>query len=186
MDDLISRQRILRIITGAYVKSKDIDSFYALLQTAFENILPDAQPDVPDINVGDMISRAAAIEAIDEYNVFGYVNEPFEKLEKALLELPSAHPEQDCVLKQFGDCSYAETGCSDCAITAKIRKALKTVQPELENDSTWELFDLITSVYHGKQYYFPQDNGLVYSRASHEYMSVDDAIVEFLREISNG
>ncbi len=61
-----------------------------------------------------------------------------------------------------------------------------SAQPERGNDSTWELFDLITSAYHGKQYYFPQYNGLVYSRASHEYMSVDDAIGEFLKEISNG
>lgn len=42
----------------------------------------------------DSINRQAAINAIDKYNVFGYVEEPFEKLEKALLELPSAQPEQ--------------------------------------------------------------------------------------------
>lgn len=41
----------------------------------------------------DTISRRAAINAIDEYNVCGYVEEPFEQLEKALLELPSAQPE---------------------------------------------------------------------------------------------
>ena len=30
----------------------------------------------------------------------------------------------DCVLKMFGECSYDETGCSDCLIKAKIKKAL--------------------------------------------------------------
>lgn len=30
----------------------------------------------------------------------------------------------DCVLKEFGECSYAETGCSDCKVKQKIRKAL--------------------------------------------------------------
>ena len=30
----------------------------------------------------------------------------------------------DCVLKQFGRCSYKETGCSDCFIKARIRRAL--------------------------------------------------------------
>ena len=30
----------------------------------------------------------------------------------------------DCVLTMFGNCSYNETGCSDCEIKDKIRKAL--------------------------------------------------------------
>ena len=30
----------------------------------------------------------------------------------------------NCVLTMFGDCSYQETGCSDCKIKEKIRKAL--------------------------------------------------------------
>lgn len=29
-----------------------------------------------------------------------------------------------CILTEFGDCSYNETGCSDCAIKEKIRTAL--------------------------------------------------------------
>ena len=36
----------------------------------------------------------------------------------------------DCDLIQFGECSYAETGCSDCKIKQKIRKALKRPQGE--------------------------------------------------------
>ena len=32
--------------------------------------------------------------------------------------------EVNCVLTMFGKCSYNETGCSDCAIKNKIRKAL--------------------------------------------------------------
>ena len=32
--------------------------------------------------------------------------------------------EVNCVLTMFGKCSYNETGCSDCAIKDKIRKAL--------------------------------------------------------------
>lgn len=30
-----------------------------------------------------------------------------------------------CILTEFGDCSYNETGCSDCVIKEKIRKAQK-------------------------------------------------------------
>lgn len=47
----------------------------------------------------------------------------------------------------------------------------------------WDMFELITSVYFGKQYYFLQDDGLVYSRSSHKYMTEDAAITEFLNAI---
>ena len=30
----------------------------------------------------------------------------------------------DCVLKEFGKCSYKETGCSDCYLKERIRRAL--------------------------------------------------------------
>jgi len=30
-----------------------------------------------------------------------------------------------CILTEFGDCSYNETGCSDCTIKKKIRNAQK-------------------------------------------------------------
>lgn len=44
----------------------------------------------------------------------------------------------------------------------------------------WEMFSLITSTYYGKQYYFLNEDGSVYSRASHSNMSRDEAINEFL------
>ena len=34
-----------------------------------------------------------------------------------------------CILTEFGNCSYNETGCSDCAIKAKIKNAL-SAQPD--------------------------------------------------------
>lgn len=44
------------------------------------------------------------------------------------------------------------------------------------------MFELITGVYHGKQYYFldNENEKLVYSRESHLLMSMDDAMKEFL------
>ncbi len=50
-------------------------------------------------------------------------------------------------------------------------------------DREWDIFELITSAYHGKQYYFKEEYGLVYSRASHKTMTFDDALSEFLREV---
>ena len=48
----------------------------------------------------------------------------------------------------------------------------------------WDMFELITSAWYGKQCYFKEDNGLAYSRVSHKTMSVQDAINEFMKEIS--
>ena len=49
----------------------------------------------------------------------------------------------------------------------------------------WDMFELLTSVWHGKQYYFKQDNDMVYSRASCKTMPVQDAIKEFMKEIDD-
>ena len=48
----------------------------------------------------------------------------------------------------------------------------------------WDLFDLITSAWFGKRCYFQQDDGTVYSRASGEYMSFDQAIDEFAHDLT--
>lgn len=38
----------------------------------------------------------------------------------------------------------------------------------------------ISNIEYGKQCYFLQDDGLVYSRRSCEYMSLEDAVEEFI------
>ena len=68
----------------------------------------------------------------------------------------------------------------------KADKALREVPTVKEHrDEAWEMFSLITSVWYGKQYYFMQDNGLVYSRKSHLTMTKGDALDEFLKEIES-
>lgn len=47
----------------------------------------------------------------------------------------------------------------------------------------WDMFELITSTYYGKQYYFREPNGMVYSRKSHKYMTRTEAVNEFLDAI---
>lgn len=49
----------------------------------------------------------------------------------------------------------------------------------------WDMFELITSAYFGKQYYFAEENGMVYSRETHKCMTKEDAISEFLGIIVN-
>jgi len=62
--------------------------------------LPPAQPDVPDTNVGDMVSRQAAIDALDgEITVTGRANAEAVRgyarlVADRLKRLPSAQPEQ--------------------------------------------------------------------------------------------
>ena len=79
MGDLISRQALCEYALNQKDKSvtpNDIMRF------------PSAQPDVPDTNVGDTISRKAAIDAlyhVDEYN---------GRSVEAIRNLPSAEPER--------------------------------------------------------------------------------------------
>ena len=99
--------------------------------------LPSAQPNVPDTNVGDMISRQKAIDFIDAGKLCN-PNEPRwsdNEVVNFLKSRPSPQPEQDCILKQFGNCSYVETGCSDCVIKAKIRKALSSAESERQREN---------------------------------------------------
>lgn len=44
----------------------------------------------------------------------------------------------------------------------------------------WDMFDLITSTWYGKQYYFLEKNGFVYSRKSCEYLTKEEAYDEFI------
>ena len=55
----------------------------------------------------------------------------------------------------------------------------------LRKEGEWEMFDLITSTYYGKGMYFRQRDNIVYSRYSCGYMTVDDAITEFLKLIGD-
>ena len=52
-------------------------------------------------------------------------------------------------------------------------------------DGQWDVFKLITSTYFGKQYYFIESDGRIYSRYSQKYMSFDEAAIEFCSFISD-
>ena len=49
----------------------------------------------------------------------------------------------------------------------------------------YDVLDLLSSAWWGKQYYFVQDNGLIYSRDSDKYMTLDEAIGEFADRIGD-
>ena len=54
------------------------------------HILPSAQPDVPDINDGDMISRKAAIDALESKT---YRHTYLDQIVGIIKDLPSARPD---------------------------------------------------------------------------------------------
>ena len=47
----------------------------------------------------------------------------------------------------------------------------------------WEMFKCISSAWHGKEYYFLNEDLTVYSRASHKNMTRQEAYNEFIKEI---
>ena len=52
------------------------------------------------------------------------------------------------------------------------------------DDGEWSMFERITSAYYGKQCYFPEPNGTVYSRLYGETLdSKEYAYKEFINEI---
>lgn len=48
----------------------------------------------------------------------------------------------------------------------------------------WDMFELISSITYGKQMYALEENGMVYSRHSHGYMTVEKAYKEYMDYIS--
>ena len=82
---------------------------------------------------GDLISREAFKKALEvtQYNDF----DDLIRTERLIDNAPTVEvPENtvNCVLTMFGKCSYNETGCSDCEIKDKIRKALENERPQGE------------------------------------------------------
>ena len=75
----------------------------------------------------DLISREALKEKLIE--IFDTVDVvTFDDIISIIDNAPKVEvPENavNCVLTMFGKCSYNKTGCSDCEIKEKIRKALE-------------------------------------------------------------
>lgn len=80
-------------------------------------------------------------------------------------------------------CPYEANGCGTICIPAVTADAFAYIQ-QLEA-KVWEVFETITSTYYGKQYYFLQDDGTVYSRYSGESMTFEQAMDEFCRRATD-
>ena len=56
---------------------------------------------------------------------------------------------------------------------------------EDEDNEAFEVLNRLSAAYEGKQMYFLQSNGLVYSRYEGEYQTLEDAIDDFARRLSD-
>ena len=73
-----------------------------------------------------------------------------------------------------------------------VKRILTQMKPENVNAidqqkiGEWNMFLLLSSAWYGKECYFEQDNytGIIYSRLSGKTMSREEAINEFIMEIS--
>ena len=64
---------------------------------------------------------------------------------------------------------------------SKFGDDLEAAYEEGHKSGRWTMFDLISSVYYGKNCYFIQDDGTVYSRISSSYLAnMGRAVSEFL------
>ena len=90
MADLIDRQKIkARFEPWLKVKGYSEGELNMLKAVLYEiTIMPSAQTDVSDTNVGDMISRQAAIDAVRSY--YDECDEREESIEERIERLPSA------------------------------------------------------------------------------------------------
>ncbi len=116
MSDLIDRQAAIEALNKLSESTYEVNYGVVDCDDAIGEIeqLPPAQPDVPDINVGDTISRAKAIDAINRIECTRYTTwyEFYQKAITAVNELPPAQPERirgRWVLDRSG--AYC---CSEC------------------------------------------------------------------------
>ena len=84
---------------------------------------------VQNISDDDSISRKAAIDIV-EFEC-GKWHGLAKTIIKEFKQLPSVQPKQDCMLKQFGNCSYSETGCKKGGKMSKENQTQKYESEQL-------------------------------------------------------
>ena len=99
----------------------------------------------PSFKVNEIGDDDPTIHAIAYLQKVGWLQEH----DKALTELNNCEDEpqiygneHNCMMTIFGECSYAETGCGDCAIVEKVRKALDKYEPKTEPQTEYKKWEI--------------------------------------------
>lgn len=88
-------------------------------------------------------------------------------------------------VRHRSDTSQVQRRAASACVQAVVGSEGAYMQVGELNSASWGLFQLITSVYFGKEYYSLTKAGLVYSRLSHSYLTYDEALDEFLKCIGD-
>lgn len=86
--------------------------------------------------------------------------------------------------QEDADSAYTEGYTAAESKYRKMWDEMQATQPVQEDK--WDLFEMISSVWYGKQCYFEQNDGTVYSRLTGRYYTFEDAVKEFVGELKNG
>ena len=101
MNDLISRKQAIDALDKRFDDvPTELTAEILQLRRDLRELPSSVQPDVPDTNVGDTISRQAAIDRLIEY---GYGRAVYISVAEAVIrieELPSAEPEREQMYKK--------------------------------------------------------------------------------------
>lgn len=66
-------------------------------------------------------------------------------------------------------------------VRADVEAVSDNIGSKWQKQGEWDMFELISSAYFGKQYYFQEEeDGIVYSRHSNKHLTREKAIQEFL------
>lgn len=135
----------------------------------------------------DLISRAALMadaRKVSEYDEAGfhvsYKAVPVEVIEKA----PAVEAEP---VRHEGIITHITTDDLDKyqgMIIVDEGEKSKFCAVYYADNPGWDVFDDLASAYYGKQMYFTQPDGTIYSRLSCGYMTFEEALSEFREAIS--
>lgn len=144
----------------------------------------------------DLISREALIGAIQTYQMNLFYDKicsgeidlisagVIANVERIACEAPSVEAEP---VRHEGTTTYITTNDLDKyqpRIIVDEGEKNKFCAVYYADNPGWDVFDDLTSSYYGKQMYFTQPDGTIYSRVSCGYMTFEEALSEFRETIS--
>ena len=129
--------------------------------------------------MNDLISRQALLAEYDRV----HVGEP-GRARKLIEDAPKVDAEP---VRHEGTTTFIATNDLDKYQTRIIvdeGEKSKFCRVYYADNPSWDVFDDLASSYYGKQMYFTQPDGTIYSRLSCGYMTFEEALSEFREAIS--
>lgn len=117
--DLVYRDEIMDSLVKEYNRKRTNDGLkLAWIEKAVNDVKP-ALADLPDKNVGELISRQEAIDALAEYGNGRAVYIGVEEAVRRIEQMPSAEPKRGKWIRTGSGSLYDYYRCSECGIRPK-------------------------------------------------------------------